>query len=62
MLRCILKNIQKYFKIFPNYAFIIKTTLSYFYATFKQWKQEVESPYMYFSLIRLIPKNFMTCT
>jgi hypothetical protein len=25
-----------------------------FYATFKQWLQEVKNPYMYFSLIRLI--------
>jgi len=49
-----LKNISK--------LCFIKTTLNYFYATFKQWKQEVKSPYMYFSLIRLIPNFFMTCT
>jgi len=40
-----------------NCAFSIKTILSCFYATFKQWLQEVKSPYTYFSLIKLI-SNF----
>jgi hypothetical protein len=58
MLRCILKNIQKIsLKIFSNCAFSVKTILNYFYVVFKQGLQEVKSPYMYFSLIRLIP-NF----
>ncbi len=34
-----------------------KLFLSYFYVDFKQWLQEVKSPYTYFSFIRLIP-NF----
>ncbi len=45
-----LKNIS-------NCAFSVKTTLTFFYATFKQWLQEVKSPFVYFSLIILIP-NF----
>ncbi len=31
-----------------------KLFLSCFYATFKQWLQEVKNPYTYFSFIRLI--------
>ncbi len=58
MLRCILKIsknvIKKYFQFF---FFSVKIILSYFYVAFKQWSQEVKSPYMYFSLIRRIP-NF----
>jgi len=34
-----------------------KLLLSYFYVAFKQWLQKVKSPYMYFSLIKLI-QNF----
>jgi hypothetical protein len=44
-------------KIHKYVAFSVKIVLSCFYATFKQWLQEVESPYMYFSLIKWIP-NF----
>jgi len=44
-------------KIYPNCAFSVKIALSYFYVVFKRWLQEVTSPYMYFSLIKLIP-NF----
>jgi len=33
---------------------VSKLFLNYFYASFKQWLQEVISPYTYFSLIRLI--------
>jgi hypothetical protein len=45
-------------KIFSNFAFSVKTTLSYFYVVFKQWLQEIKSPYTYFSLIKLIPKFY----
>ncbi len=44
-------------KKLSNCAFSVKTTLNYFYATFKQWSQEVKSPYMSFSFIKCIP-NF----
>jgi hypothetical protein len=48
MLRCILKNIQKYVIIcFPNYAFSVKKILICFYVAFKQWLHEVKSPYTY---------------
>jgi hypothetical protein len=59
MLRCILKNNQKYEnkKYFQIVLLMSKLLLSCFYATFKQWLQEVKSPYTYFSLIKLIP-NF----
>jgi len=40
-----------------NFVFNVKIIFNYFYATFKQWKQEVESPYMYFSLIICIFLN-----
>jgi len=57
MLRCILKNIPKYFikKYVQIVLLISKLHLSYFYVTFKQWLQELKSPYMYTSFIRLIP-------
>jgi hypothetical protein len=45
-----LKNIS-------NGAFSVKIDFNYFYATFKQWSQEVKRPHMYFSLIICIP-NF----
>ncbi len=49
MLRCISKKSKNcHYKIFSNCVFNVKTTLSYFYATFKQWLQEVKSPYTYF--------------
>ncbi len=59
MLRCILKNVSKYVikKYFQIVLLLSKLFLSYFYATFKQWLQEVKRFYMYFSFIRLIP-NF----
>jgi len=46
--------INKYFQIM---LLVSKRFLNYFYATFKQWLQEVKSPYFYFSLIKLI-SNF----
>jgi hypothetical protein len=59
MLKCILKNIQKYVtkKYFQIVLLESKLFLNYFYVVFKQWLQEVKRPYTYFSLIRLIP-NF----
>jgi hypothetical protein len=59
MLTCILKNIKKYVikKYFQIVFLMSKLFLSCFYAAFKQWLQEVKSPYTYFSFIRLIP-NF----
>jgi len=59
MLKCILKNIQKYVtkKYFQIVLLESKLFLNYFYVVFKQWLQEVKSLYTYFSLIRLIP-NF----
>jgi len=48
MLRYIYLKIQKYvINFFSNCAFSVKID-------FKQWLQEVKSPYTYFSLIRLI--------
>jgi hypothetical protein len=44
-------------KIFSNCAFNVKIALSCFYATFKQWIQEVKKLSTHFSFIRLIP-NF----
>jgi hypothetical protein len=45
MLRCIFKNISKYFQIVLLVSnFLLK------------WLQVLKSPYMHFSLIRLIPK------
>jgi hypothetical protein len=44
-------------KVFSNCAFSVKIALRYFYVIFKQWLQEINSRYTYFSLIRLIP-NF----
>jgi hypothetical protein len=38
-----------------------KLFLNYFYATFKQWLQEVKSLYTYSSLIRLIPNFYDMC-
>jgi len=59
MLKCILKNIQKYVtkKYFQIVLLESKLFLNYFYVVFKQWLQKVKSLYTYFSLIRLIP-NF----
>jgi hypothetical protein len=57
-------------KKIPNYLIkkkiqtvllVSKLFLNCFYATFKQWLQEVKSPYTYFSLIRLT-SNFVICT
>ncbi len=48
-------------KIFLNCVFSVKTTLSCFYAAFKQWLQEVKSPYTYFSFIILIPNFYDMC-
>jgi hypothetical protein len=39
---------------FVNFFFIIKTIFNLFYVAFKQWLQEMKSPYTYFSLIKLI--------
>jgi hypothetical protein len=44
--------------IFKIVLLMSKLFLSCFYATFKQWLQEVKSPYMYFSFTRLIPKFY----
>jgi hypothetical protein len=54
---CLLKKIPKYVikKYFQIVFLMSKLFLSYFYVVFKQWLQVVQSPYMYFSLIRLIP-------
>ncbi len=58
MLKCISKKSKNMLlKNISNCVFNVKTNLSYFYATFKQWLQEVKNPYTYFSIIRLIP-NF----
>jgi hypothetical protein len=59
MLRCILKDNQKYDnkKYFQIMLLVSKLLLSCFYVTFKQWLQEVKSLYTFFSFIRLIP-NF----
>jgi hypothetical protein len=46
--------INKYFQIM---LLMSKLFLNFFYATFKQWLQEVKSPYLYFSLIKFI-SNF----
>jgi hypothetical protein len=50
MLRCILQNIPKYVikKYFQFFTLVSKLLLSYFYATFKQWLQEIKSLYTYF--------------
>jgi len=54
-----IKKIPKY--VIKNYFQIVllvsKLFLNYFYAAFKQWLQEVKSPYIYFTIIKLIP-NF----
>ncbi len=57
MLRYIFFKIPKYVikKYFQVVLLVSKLLLSYFYASFKQWLQEVKSFYTYFSLIRLIP-------
>jgi hypothetical protein len=57
--RCIFfKNLKYVNKKKSKIVLLVsKLILSCFYATFKQWLQEVKSPYTYFSLIRLIP-NF----
>jgi hypothetical protein len=34
---------------------VLNLFLSYFYAAFKQWLQELKSSYTYFSFIKLIP-------
>jgi hypothetical protein len=54
---CLLKIIPKYVikKYFQIVFLMSKLILNYFYVIFKQWLQDVQSPYMYFSLIRLIP-------
>jgi len=59
MLRCILKNIPKYVikKYFQIVLLLSKLLLNHFYATFKQWLQEIKFFYMHFSFIRLI-SNF----
>jgi hypothetical protein len=59
MLRCIFKNIAKYVikKYFQIVLLVSKLLFKCFYATFKQWLQEVKSPYTYFTIIKLIP-NF----
>jgi len=59
MLSCIVKNIPKYVikKYFQIVLLVSKLLLSCFYATLKQWLQEVKSLYIYFSFIKLIP-NF----
>jgi hypothetical protein len=46
--------INKYFQIM---LLMSKLFLNFFYATFKEWLQEVKSPYLYFSLIKFI-SNF----
>jgi len=59
MLSCIVKNIPKYVikKYFQIVLLVSKLLLSCFYATLKQWLQEVKSLYIYFSFIKLI-QNF----
>jgi hypothetical protein len=60
MLRCIFFKILKYVMLKKYFQIVLsmsKLFLKCFYATFKQWLQGVKSPYMYFSLIILIP-NF----
>jgi hypothetical protein len=58
MLRYVKEKIQKYvIKKNSNCVFNVKIALNCFYATFKQWLQEVKSPYTSFSFIILIP-NF----
>jgi hypothetical protein len=63
MLRRILENIPKYVtkKYFQIVLLMSKLLLSCFYASFKQWLQEVKSFYMYFSLIKLIPNFYDMC-
>ncbi len=45
-------SLKFYFQIVHLMSILL---LSYFYAAFKEWLQEVKSPYTYFSFIRLIP-------
>jgi hypothetical protein len=63
MLRCILQNIPKYVikKYFQFFTLVSKLLLSYFYATFKQWLQEIKSLYTYFHSLNWF-QIFMICT
>ncbi len=55
MLRCVFKKSQNMsLNFFQIVLLMLKLLLSCFYATFKQWLQEVKNSYTYFSLIRLI--------
>jgi hypothetical protein len=44
--------------VFQIMLLMSKLLLSCFYVVFKQWSQEVKSPYTYISLIKLIPKFY----
>jgi hypothetical protein len=60
MLRCTLKKSQNMSLFFFQIVFLMsKLLLNYFYVVFKQWLQDVKSPYTYFSLIRLIPNFYV---
>jgi hypothetical protein len=62
MLRCILiKNIPKYIikKYFQMVFLVSKLLLNWFSVVFKQWLQEVKSPYIYIYSTHYINPKFL---